>query len=76
MALRSVRGYSAPEVEQRLARARVLCTVCGDVNDKFSVEWGLFQCTFVKGDIDGARAFAADLLEHAAPEPGELLIDA
>jgi tetratricopeptide (TPR) repeat protein len=76
MALRSVRGYSAAEVEARLARARVLCTVCGDFNDKFSVEWGLFQCTIVKGDIDGARAFAADLLEHAQHDPGQCLIDA
>lgn len=75
-ALRSVRGYSAPEVEQHLARARVLCTVCGDFNDRFSVEWGLFLCTFIKGDIDGARALAADLLEHAADEAGEALVDA
>ena len=75
-ALRSARGYSAPEVEQHLARARVLCTVCGDFSNRFSVEWGLFQCTFIKGDIDGARAFATDLLEHAAHEPGEALIDA
>ncbi len=76
MALRSVRGYSAPEVEQRLARARVLCTTCGDFGNRFSVEWGLFQCTLVKGDIDGARAFAADLLEHAERDPGRPLIDA
>jgi hypothetical protein len=76
MALRSVRGYSAPEVEQRLSRARELCTVCGDFSNRFSVEWGLFQCTFVKGDIDGARAFAADLLEHAGQEPGEAMVDA
>ena len=76
MALRSVRGYSAAEVEQRLARARVLCTVCGDFSNRFSVEWGLFQCTFVKGDIDGARAFAADLVEHAGHDPGAPLVDA
>ena len=76
MALRSVRGYSAPEVEQRLARARVLCATCGDFSNRFSVEWGLFQCTLVKGDIDGARAFAADLLEHAERDPGRPLIDA
>jgi len=76
MALRSVRGYSAPEVERQLARARVLCTVCGDLGNRFSVDWGLFQCTFIKGDIDGARALAAELEVHAAHVPGEPLVDA
>jgi class 3 adenylate cyclase/tetratricopeptide (TPR) repeat protein len=76
MALRSVRGYSAAEVEERLGRARELCMLNGDLNSRFSVEWGLFQCTFVKGDIEGARAFAADLLDHAKHDPGQLLVDA
>lgn len=76
MALRSLRGYSAAIVEERLTRARELCTVCGDTGNRFSVEWGLFQCTFVKGDLEGARAFAADLLEHAGNEPSEALVDA
>jgi class 3 adenylate cyclase/tetratricopeptide (TPR) repeat protein len=76
MALRSVRGYSAPEVEQRLKRAHALCEVAGDLDDRFSVEWGLFQCTFVKGDIAGARSFAAGLLRHAGQDAGPRLIDA
>lgn len=75
-ALRSVRGYSAAEVEKRLARARELCAICGDVETKFSVEWSLFLCTMVKGDIDGARAFADSLLELAGNEPGPSLVDA
>ena len=54
----------------------MLCTVCGDFSNRFSVDWGLFQCTFIKGDIDGARAFAAELQEHAAHDPGEPLVDA
>jgi class 3 adenylate cyclase/tetratricopeptide (TPR) repeat protein len=76
MALRSVRGYSAPEVEQGLMRARVLANVCGDFSSRFSVEWGLFQCLFVKGDFEGARQLAAALVEHAGQEPGPALIDA
>ena len=76
MALRSVRGYSAPEVEQRLERAHALCQVTGDLDDRFSAEWGLFQCTFVKGDIDAARSFAAGLLSHAGQSAGPRLIDA
>jgi predicted negative regulator of RcsB-dependent stress response len=76
MALRSVRGYSAPEVEQGLARARALCALSGEVGKRFSVEWGLFQCTIVKGDIPDAQTFAAGLLEHAGSEPGEAMVDA
>jgi hypothetical protein len=76
MALRSVHGYSAPEVEQGLSRARELCTVSGEVGKRFSVEWGLFQCTIVKGDIADAQAFAAGLLEHAGNESGEAMVDA
>jgi tetratricopeptide (TPR) repeat protein len=76
MALRSVHGYSAVEVEQRLARARVLCAVCGDFNEKFSVDWGLFQCALVKGDINRARALAADLMERGRHASGQPLIDA
>lgn len=75
-ALRSVRGYSAVEVERRLARARELSAVCGDIETRFSVEWSLFLCTFVKGDIEGARALAAGLLEDAGSEPGPPLVDA
>jgi class 3 adenylate cyclase/tetratricopeptide (TPR) repeat protein len=76
MALRSVLGYSAPEVEQALARARVLCANSDDISKKVSVDWGLFQCTFVAGDIGRARGFAADLLELARQEPGQASVDA
>lgn len=75
-ALRSVRGYSAAEVEQRLARARQLSALCGDAETKFSVEWSLFLCTFVKGDIEAARASAAGLLQLAGDKPGPHLVDA
>ena len=76
LALRSVHGYSAVEVEQQLARARALCTNSGDLSKRFSIAWGLFQCAVVKGDVDGARTFAADLLEQAGNEPGPSLVDA
>ncbi|HEV3493519.1 MAG TPA: AAA family ATPase [Reyranella sp.] len=76
MAMRSLRGYSAPEVEQALARARVLCANSDDIGKKVSVEWGLFQCSFVAGDIERARGFAAELHTLATQEPGEALVDA
>jgi class 3 adenylate cyclase/tetratricopeptide (TPR) repeat protein len=76
MALRSIRGYSAPEVEGRLQRARELCTLRADSSNRFSVEWGLFQCTIVKGDVLGAANIAAGLFEHARRHPHQPFVDA
>ena len=76
MALRSVRGYSAPEVEEGLTRARTLSAACGDFASRFSVEWGLFQCMLVKGHLERARVLATGLIELAEHEPGPALVDA
>jgi class 3 adenylate cyclase/tetratricopeptide (TPR) repeat protein len=76
MALRAVRGYSAAEVEERLMRARELCSICADSRNRFNVEWGLFQWTIVKGDVDRARELAMELLEHAGRHPDQPLVDA
>jgi class 3 adenylate cyclase len=76
VALRSLRGYAAPEVEERLLRARQLCIACGDNKNRFNVEWGLFQCTLVQRDIEGARRLAAGLFEHAERHPDRPLVDA
>ncbi len=76
VALRSLRGYAAPEVEERLLRARELCIDCGDTKNRFNVEWGLFQCTFVQRDITGAQRLAEGLFEHAERHPDRPLVDA
>jgi len=76
MALRSTRGYSAPEVEKRLLKARELCAKCEDSSSRFNVEWGLFQCTIVKGDITSARDIAGNLFNHAASHPDRPFVDA
>jgi class 3 adenylate cyclase/tetratricopeptide (TPR) repeat protein len=75
-ALRSIRGYSAPDVEERLARARKLCSICGDAEKRFSVEWGLFQCNIVKADIASARALASNLISYAELDPRRPFVDA
>jgi len=75
-ALRSLRGYSAPEVEERLLEARELCSMCADNSNRFNVEWSLFQCTIVKRDIEAARQLAAGLFEHARRHPDVPLVDA
>jgi len=76
VALRSLRGYAAPEVEERLLRARELCIACGDTKNRFNVEWGLFQCTLVQRDMAGAQRLAEGLFEHANRHPDRPMVDA
>ncbi len=76
MTLRSAHGYSAPDVEELLIKARELCAVCGDTNNRSNVEWGLFQCTIVKGDIAGAHQLAAGLYPHAERHPDQAIANA
>ena len=76
VALRSLRGYAAPEVEERLLRARELCVAGGDSKNRFNVEWGLFQCMLVRSDIARAQWLAEGLFEHAERHPDRPLVDA
>jgi class 3 adenylate cyclase/tetratricopeptide (TPR) repeat protein len=75
-ALRSLRGYGAPEVEARLLRARELMAQGGDATSRFNVEWELFQCRIVRGDIDRALEIAGGLFDHASQHPHRPLVDA
>ena len=75
-ALRSLRGYGAPEVEARLLRARELIARGGDATSLFNVEWELFQCRIVRGDIDRALQIAGGLFEYASQHPHRPLVDA
>jgi tetratricopeptide (TPR) repeat protein len=63
-ALRSARGYAAPEVEARYIRACELCDRIVAPQMRFNVEWGLFQCYFVKGDLTRACDFAGHLMAN------------
>ena len=76
VALRASRGYSAPEVEQKLREARALCEQSGDNTRRFNVEWGLFQSTVVGGDIPAAERIAHSLYRHAERHPDRPLVDA
>jgi class 3 adenylate cyclase/tetratricopeptide (TPR) repeat protein len=75
-ALRSLDGYAAPEVEERLLRARELCANLEDKDNLFNVEWELFQCNIVKGNIHGAHGIASRLLEYAETRPSPFHVDA
>lgn len=74
--LRSVRGYAAPVVEQRYMRARELCERVGDSRIRFYVDWGLFQCHLVKGELDRADEFAERLMLNTGGLPDTLRADA
>jgi class 3 adenylate cyclase len=75
-ALRSLHGYAAPEVEDRLLRARALCAEGQDGNNRFNIEWELFQCNLVKGNIHGAHEIAGRLVEYADLHPDHPYVDA
>jgi class 3 adenylate cyclase/tetratricopeptide (TPR) repeat protein len=73
---RSAHGYAAPVAEKHYLRARELCHELSDTDKRFSIEWGLFQCYFVKGEMAAAGAIATELLEHARVHPARPLVDA
>jgi class 3 adenylate cyclase/tetratricopeptide (TPR) repeat protein len=75
-ALRSVRGYAAPVVEARYLRARELCGKVDAEQMRFYVDWGLFQCYFVKGQSKRADEFAESLMLNASRLPDALRADA
>jgi class 3 adenylate cyclase/tetratricopeptide (TPR) repeat protein len=75
-ALRSVRGYSAAEVRERLVRARDLARTTGNGAKQFNIEWGLFQHSIVRAEITEAREIAAGLFEIAERHPDRPFIDA
>ena len=75
-ALRSMSGYSAPAVAQALTRARDLCEASEYSNNKFNVEWGLFQANLVRGNLCGARALADQLVKDSNQHPGLPKVDA
>src|SRR5262249_5628517 len=75
-ALRSLHGYAAQEVEERLLRARELCSQSEDSNNRFNIEWELFQCNLVKGNIDGAAKIADGLFQYADQHPDRPYVDA
>ncbi|HLH92883.1 MAG TPA: AAA family ATPase [Xanthobacteraceae bacterium] len=75
-ALRSIRGYSAAEVRERLVRARDLARITDSGEKRFNIEWGLFQHNIVRAQIAEAREIAIGLYDLAERHPGRPLIDA
>ena len=74
--LRSSYGYASPLAEKAYTRAREICLLIADDNKRFSIEWGLFQCNFVKCEMEVTREIAASLFEHASHHPERPIVDA
>jgi predicted ATPase/class 3 adenylate cyclase len=76
-ALKDVRGYGDPEVEQAYARARELCRQVGEAPQLFSTLLGLSIYFVVRAELQTARELGGQLLEIArrAQDP-VLLVEA
>jgi predicted ATPase len=65
LALRSVKGWAAPELESTFTRARALCQALGDPPELFPVLWNLTFFNMIRGDLDVVREQTATLMRQA-----------
>ncbi|MFN0051532.1 MAG: protein kinase domain-containing protein [Planctomycetales bacterium] len=72
--LMAARGYSAPEVEGVLTRARTLCEQLGDSVSRFYTLWGMWAWRFIREDLDQCHGLAQELVAMAqvADDRGQL----
>jgi class 3 adenylate cyclase/predicted ATPase len=76
-ALRAIRGYAAPEVEDIYRKARELCAHMENAPEQFKVEWALMQLFLVRGDLVRTSELSRSLLSHAERSKDQgLLLDA
>ena len=77
MALRAVKGQSAPEVEKLYTRARELCERVGEPLQLFRVLWGLGQVYGRRREYQTRRALGEQLLSLAQRlQDPDLLLEA
>lgn len=65
LALTTVKGYSAPDVENALLRAQQLCQSLGDSNQLFRILFGLTSVYSSRGDLAKAYQHALKLADIA-----------
>lgn len=65
VALMATKGFAAPEVEQALQRAHVLCQQLGEIPEYFPVVTGLWAFAFTRGVLRHARQLAEQTLRIA-----------
>ena len=65
LALRSVKGWAAPELESTFTRARALCQRLGDPPELFPVLWNLAFFNMIRGDLAVVREQTVTLMRQA-----------
>ncbi|MBA2302324.1 MAG: AAA family ATPase [Acidobacteria bacterium] len=65
LALRSVKGWAAPELEPTFARARQLCQQLDHPPELFPVLWNLAFFNMIRGDLAAVREQTATLMLQA-----------
>src|SRR5205807_8887442 len=65
LALRSVKGWAAPELESTFTRARGLCQALGDPPELFPVLWNLTFFNSIRGNLALVREQLATLARQA-----------
>src|SRR5690606_19274802 len=75
LALRSVKGWAAPELESTFARARQLCQELEDPPELFPVLWNLAFFRMIRGDLGVVRQETATLmaLAESSQDPAYLM---
>jgi len=72
-ALIALQGYAAPAVEQTYTRARLLGQQVGTTHQVCGIEFGLWNCAFVRAEHQTAQALGASLLAQAQPHADDLV---
>jgi predicted ATPase len=75
LALRSVEGWAAPEIESTFTRARALCQALGDTPELFPVLWNLTFFNMIRGDVAAVVEQTAILMrqaEHTGQAPFQM----
>jgi predicted ATPase len=65
VAMRSVRGWAAPELESTFTRARALCQALGDTPELFPVLWNLTFFNMIRGNVGEVAEQTAALMRQA-----------
>ena len=68
-ALISTRGYQAPETTAAFTRARELAAGIKDVSERFSVYYGLWAGSFVRGELASMREIVETLRSDCVGQP-------
>ncbi|HME86172.1 MAG TPA: adenylate/guanylate cyclase domain-containing protein [Roseiarcus sp.] len=70
-ALIAARGYGAPETTAAFLRARNSAAAVKDAPERFSVIYGVWVGSYLRGELADAREYAATFLSEVGAKPGQ-----